>query len=626
MANKTITQLTAYTTPLTTDVIPIVDVTNNTTKKITLGNLPKYPTYIVATDGSGDYTTIQAAISALPSNIGKIHVKAGTYTYFTVSGSNIEIEGEGDSTIISFDGSSVASAISNSGTTIRDHLYFHDFKIISSSVGSGLGIKLDYFRNCRFDNINIYNTNGGIWGDANHCFYNELNNVYVSASGGGNYGFKFTAAANDNTLYSCRVEYNMENGFILNASGMSLFGCSAELCTIGVDIQSSASAINISGGWYENNTTGIKIASGVEFVHIVTKASGNTTNVSDLGCVGLFVHIEGDGTDPEYYFQDAKFSLTHTDGYMGLNLGKTTYPDTVRFQVYSSSTPATLDPIHTIAVSSNSANATNKYLGQLGWLSRDTSFSAPKLVAYIGAEATELYGSDASTGSDMVFYTGTNAGTNPIERMRLTATALVPGSSGLIALGTTSLRYSKGWFTDLESTNMPTVGGTAILTSLTAPQFTTIELGAASDTTLARVSAGKISVEGVNVVTVSSTDTLTNKTLTSPILTTPTLGVASATSLTLSGFLILQYRAASSTDAIGTGDCVLDYTSGTFTATLPTAVGVTGKQYVIKNSGTGVITVATTSSQTIDGITSRILTTQYDSLTIVSNGANWIII
>ena len=43
-----------------------------------------------------------------------------------------------------------------------------------------------------------------------------------------------------------------------------------------------------------------------------------------------------------------------------------------------------------------------------------------------------------------------------------------------------------------------------------------VELGHASDTTLSRASAGRLAVEGVNVVTTSSTDTLTNKTLTSP--------------------------------------------------------------------------------------------------------------
>lgn len=81
------------------------------------------------------------------------------------------------------------------------------------------------------------------------------------------------------------------------------------------------------------------------------------------------------------------------------------------------------------------------------------------------------------------------------------------------SLAATGARVTKGWFTDLESTNMPTVGGTAILTSLTAPQFTTIELGAASDTTLARVSAGVVSIEGVTIDTASNTLSLTNKTI-----------------------------------------------------------------------------------------------------------------
>lgn len=72
------------------------------------------------------------------------------------------------------------------------------------------------------------------------------------------------------------------------------------------------------------------------------------------------------------------------------------------------------------------------------------------------------------------------------------------------SLAATGARVTKGWFTDLESSNMPTVGGTAILTSLTAPQFTTIELGNASDTTISRVSAGVIAVEGSTVALASN--------------------------------------------------------------------------------------------------------------------------
>lgn len=81
-------------------------------------------------------------------------------------------------------------------------------------------------------------------------------------------------------------------------------------------------------------------------------------------------------------------------------------------------------------------------------------------------------------------------------------------------IGSTGSRVTKGWFTDIESTNMPTVGGTAILSSLTAPEFTTIELGNATDTTLSRSSAGVLAVEGVVIPSISSTNTLTNKRIT----------------------------------------------------------------------------------------------------------------
>jgi len=74
--------------------------------------------------------------------------------------------------------------------------------------------------------------------------------------------------------------------------------------------------------------------------------------------------------------------------------------------------------------------------------------------------------------------------------------------------------------------------GTGALVFATSPTLTTptlgtasataIELGHATDTTLARASAGVVTIEGVNVVTTSSTDTLTNKTLTSPTINTAT--------------------------------------------------------------------------------------------------------
>jgi len=59
---------------------------------------------------------------------------------------------------------------------------------------------------------------------------------------------------------------------------------------------------------------------------------------------------------------------------------------------------------------------------------------------------------------------------------------------------------------------------TLVTPTLGTASATAIELGHATDTTLARSSAGVITVEGVVVDTISAANTLTNKTLTSPVL------------------------------------------------------------------------------------------------------------
>jgi len=79
-----------------------------------------------------------------------------------------------------------------------------------------------------------------------------------------------------------------------------------------------------------------------------------------------------------------------------------------------------------------------------------------------------------------------------------------------------------------------------------------------------------------------------------------------------------------SAGAAASTDYVYNCTS-TFTLTLPTAVGNTNR-YTIKNSGTGTITVNTTSSQTIDGSLTAVMSTQYSSIDVISNGTNWLLI
>jgi len=62
----------------------------------------------------------------------------------------------------------------------------------------------------------------------------------------------------------------------------------------------------------------------------------------------------------------------------------------------------------------------------------------------------------------------------------------------------------------LTNTNARTVLG---LSTSNSPQFTGVNVGHATDTTITRVSSGVIAVEGAIIPTISSTDTLTNKTI-----------------------------------------------------------------------------------------------------------------
>jgi hypothetical protein len=73
-------------------------------------------------------------------------------------------------------------------------------------------------------------------------------------------------------------------------------------------------------------------------------------------------------------------------------------------------------------------------------------------------------------------------------------------------------------------------------------------------------------------------------------------------------------------------DDVVSLSVASKTLTLPTAVGAAGKRYTLKaTQASGTITVATTSSQTIDGSTTQVLYSK-DCMEVVSDGANWIIV
>lgn len=173
----------------------------------------------------------------------------------------------------------------------------------------------------------------------------------------------------------------------------------------------------------------------------------------------------------------------------------------------------------------------------------------------------------AGTGNSrtLTFRTTTSGGT-ATTALSIGATQ-VSTFSGAVALGSNNLtltgsiaatgsRVTKVWTADLESTNMPTVGGTPILTSLTAPQFTTIELGHATQNTLS-ASSGVLSIEGVVIPTISSTNTLTNKTINGSNNTLSNIAVSSLANGTDGELITWNSSGVATTVAVGTSGHVL---------------------------------------------------------------------
>ena len=117
-------------------------------------------------------------------------------------------------------------------------------------------------------------------------------------------------------------------------------------------------------------------------------------------------------------------------------------------------------------------------------------------------------------------------GVGSIELGHATDTTIARASSGVVSIEGNAVLVSGGALgtpasgTLTNATGLPISGITA--STSTALGVGSIELGHATDTTIARASAGVVTIEGVNVVTTTSTDTLTNKTLTSPTINTAT--------------------------------------------------------------------------------------------------------
>ena len=142
-----------------------------------------------------------------------------------------------------------------------------------------------------------------------------------------------------------------------------------------------------------------------------------------------------------------------------------------------------------------------------------------------------------------------------------------------------------------------TGSGTGVFARVSSPVFTTPNIGTATGT--------------ATNITASSNSTLTTLSALSLPIAQLTMPITTITAATYS-ILASDYT------------IIANPTSNSIVLTLPTAVGATGRVYNIKRTvqNANSLTINTTSSQTIDGGLTAIITRQ-SSVTIQSDGSNW---
>jgi hypothetical protein len=195
----------------------------------------------------------------------------------------------------------------------------------------------------------------------------------------------------------------------------------------------------------------------------------------------------------------------------------------------------------------------------LNWVDSTDSWTSSENVDLASGKTYKINGTDVLTSSQVLgkaVPSGTIVGTS--DSQTLTNKTLTSPTLTTPVLGTPS----SGTLTNC--TGLPISGLTA--STSTALGVGSIELGHATDTTISRVSAGVVAIEGVNVVTTSSTATLTNKTLTAYAETVNAHGnTGTAATLALSSGNVIT--------ATLTGNCTFTFSttgipSGSYSFTL----------------------------------------------------------
>jgi hypothetical protein len=234
------------------------------------------------------------------------------------------------------------------------------------------------------------------------------------------------------------------------------------------------------------------------------------------------------------------------------------------------------------------------------------------LMAGTGGTDSRLAG-NSTTAKQFLASTGTGSAPMAPSWSLLDASDIPAHSATLITSGTLGLTQGG------TGANLSSSGGTGHFLKQTSAGGT-VTVAAIASSEIPWATPGSI---GSGAASSGAFTTLT---------TSGNVGIGSTapkSQLDVAGPIATAFRSVSSNTTLGATDSVVTVSasSSNITLTLPTAVNITGRQYVIKktDSSTNTVILDGNASETIDGSLTYTLRSQWDTVAIASDGSNWMI-